>query len=326
MIKVGEIEKKTKQRVISLLKNQLKYAYLGDWTERENKNIELELLHVYLAKQGYDHELIGKAIYKIEQVAAAQNKSLYDINKEFYTFLRYGVPVKTEAGEQTQRVWLINWKEPLKNHFAFAEEVTVHGEHTKRPDIIIYVNGIALGVLELKRSTISVSHGIRQNLLNQKKEFIQSFFATIQLVLAGNETEGLRFATIETSEINYLTWKEADKEKYKHLRNLEVDALLHTTDNPLHQPLIGLLFKERLLEIIYNFIVFDRGIKKICRHNQYSSNRAAYQYIKRREGGLIWNTQGSGKSLTMVWLTRWILENITNSRVLIITDRIELDE
>ncbi len=120
--------------------------------------------------------------------------------------------VKPDVGENTQTVWLIDWKHPEKNHFAIAEEVTVAGAdaraHTKRPDVVLYVNGIALGVLELKRSTVSVAEGIRQNLDNQKKDFIQPFFTTMQLVMAGNDTEGLRYGTIETPEKYYLTWKE----------------------------------------------------------------------------------------------------------------------
>jgi len=122
--------------------------------------------------------------------------------------LRYGVKVKPEVGENTETVWLIDWKNPLANHFAIADEVTVSGQHDKRPDIVLYVNGIALGVLELKRSTVSVGEGIRQNLDNQKKEFIQGFFTTQQLVMAGNDTEGLRYATIETKGKYFLTWKE----------------------------------------------------------------------------------------------------------------------
>src|SRR5206468_4230948 len=89
-----------------------------------------------------------------------------------------------------------------------AEEVTIKGENTKRPDIVLYVNGIALGVLELKRSIVSVNEGIRQNLANRRKDFIRPFFTTMQLVMAGNDTEGLRYGTIETTERYYLTWKE----------------------------------------------------------------------------------------------------------------------
>ena len=217
--------------------------------------------------------------------------------------------VRPDVGEQNVTVWLIDWENPANNDFAIAEEVTVAGVHDKRPDIVLYVNGIALGVLELKRSTVSVTEGIRQNLDNQKKDFIRPFFATVQLVMAGNDTEGLRYGVIETREKYYLNWKEDS-------------PVTHPLDRGLHQ----LCRKDRLLEIIHDFIVFDAGIKKICRHNQYFGVRAAQESVKRREGGIIWHTQGSGKSLTMVWLAKWIREHVENARALIITDRTELDE
>ena len=91
--------------------------------------------------------------------------------------------------------------------------------------------------------------------------------------------------------------------------------------NRLDKHLVAMCGKERLLELIHDFIVFDMGVKKICRHNQYFGVIAAQQFLKRREGGIIWHTQGSGKSLTMIWLTKWIRENIRDSRVLVITDR-----
>ncbi|MCB1743393.1 MAG: HsdR family type I site-specific deoxyribonuclease, partial [Gammaproteobacteria bacterium] len=180
-------------------------------------------------------------------------------------------------------------------------------------DIVLYVNGIALGVLELKRSTVSVSEGIRQNLDSQKKTFIQPFYTTVQLVMAGNETEGLRYATIETPEKYWLRWKEP---------TAHPDA----GENPLLRELGQLCSKPRLLELAHDFIVFDAGIKKACRHNQYFGVKAAQESVRRREGGIIWHTQGSGKSLTMVWLAKWLRENLRDARVLIITDRTELDE
>ncbi len=310
MSRVGALERITQNRIVQLFRQQLGYHYLGKWSDRaNNSNIETHLLSTFLRdKQGYSNSLITKALYELNKVAGDQSKSLYDINKEVYSLLRYGVKVREEVGENTQTVWLINWKNPQENNFAIAEEVTVKGENTKRPDIVLYVNGIALGVLELKRSTISVSEGIRQNLDNQKPIFIKSFFTTMQLIMAGNDTEGLRYATIETPEKYYLTWKEAS--------NIE---------NPLDRQLLQLCQKERFLELIHDFIVFDRSIKKICRQNQYFGVKAAQTYIYRREGGIIWHSQGSGKSLTMVWLAKWLQENITNSRVLIITDRDELD-
>ncbi len=314
MSKVGQKERITQQRIVKLFSDKLKYAYLGNREERENnRNIETALLTAWLKKQGHSEELINKVLYELEKTAGDTSKSLYDRNKEVYSFLRYGVQVRPEVGENKKTIRLIEWGKSAANDFAIAEEVTVAGAnaraHDKRPDIVLYVNGIALGILELKRSIVSVAEGIRQNLDNQKKEFIQPFFSTIQLVMAGNDVEGLRYATIETKEKYYLNWKEEND-----------------VENLLDRALIQLCNKERFLEVIHDFIVFDAGTKKLCRHNQYFGVRAAQDYVKRREGGIIWHTQGSGKSLTMVWLAKWIRENITNSRVLIITDREELDE
>ena len=193
MSTVGQIERATQDRVVKLLKEQLGYTYLGNWEVRQdNSNIEVMYLRRFLKRQGYSEALINKALYELNKVAGDQTRSLYDINKAVYGLLRYGVQVKPDVGENTETVWLIDWKNPLNNDFAIAEEVTVQGEHTKRPDVVLYVNGIALGVLELKRSVVSVSEGIRQNLDNQKKMFIQPFFTTMQLIMAGNDTEGLR--------------------------------------------------------------------------------------------------------------------------------------
>lgn len=307
---VGQVERKTQNKVVKLFKNQLKYDYLGDWHKRPNNgNIEEEILRNYLLNKGYSQELIQKAIFQLKQVASNQVKSLYDINKEVYSLLRYGVKEKLHVGENTETVHLIDWKEPLNNHFAIAEEVTLKGENEKRPDIVLYINGIAIGVLELKRSTVSVLEGIRQNLDNQDATFIKPFFSTIQLIMAGNDTEGVRYGTIETKEKYYLTWKEESN-----------------ISQPLDRHILQLCEKTRLIELLHDFVVFDRGIKKLCRPNQYFGVKAAQLNVKKREGGIIWHTQGSGKSLTMVWLTKWVRENVKNARVLIITDRDELDK
>jgi len=310
MTSIGQIERETQNRIVKLFKEQLGYRYLGNWEERGGSNIEKEELRKYLsATKKYSKELLNKAVYELSKVAGNQSESLYDINKAVYLMLRYGVKVRLEAGTNMETVELINWKQWDKNEFAIAEEVSVRGEHHKRPDIVLYVNGIAVGVIELKRSTISISEGIRQNLDNQKGTFIRNFFVTIQLVMAGNDIEGLKYGCIETKEKYYLSWKEDSEE-----------------ENPLDRGILQTCNKQRLLEILHDFIVFDRGIKKLCRPNQYFGVKAAQEHIRRREGGIIWHTQGSGKSLTMVWLTKWIKENITNSRVLVITDREELDE
>lgn len=307
-MRVGQLERKTQDRIVKLFQKDLDYEYLGNWEEREgNSNIEKKYLKKYLTGK-YAENLIKKAISQLEKIATNQTKSLYDINHEIYSFLRYGISVKENVKDKKQTIELINWKEPTKNDFYIAEEVTISGQNEKRPDIVLYVNGIALGVLELKRSKVSVSEGIRQNLDNQKPEFIRNFFATIQFVMAGNDSEGLRYGVIETPETYYMNWKETTGIR-----------------NKLDSSLSILCEKKRFLEIIHDFIVFDRGQKKITRHNQYFAVKATQNKLQKREGGIIWHTQGSGKTLTMVWIAKWIREHLDDSRVLVITDREELD-
>lgn len=261
---VGQREVLTQKDVVRFFTDALGYAYLGHWQDREgNSNIEESLLMAWLKRQGHSDKIIQKVLFELGKAAAlGGSKTLYDANREVYGLLRYGVKVKPEVGEQNVTVWLIDWENPEVNDFAIAEEVTVYGVNTKRPDIVVYVNGIALGVLELKRSTVSVTQGIRQNLDSQKKGFIRPFYTTVQLVMAGNDTEGLRYGVIETPEKYWLRWKEAD-------------AHPAAGDNPLLRELSQLCTKARLLEIVHDFIVFDAGTKKTCRHNQYFGVRAA---------------------------------------------------
>lgn len=311
MTKVGQLERRTQDRIVKLFQERLNYDYLGNWEEREkNSNVEEEHLRAFLQKKGYSETLIKKGISELKKTANRSNISLYDLNQETYSLLRYSAKEREALGQHKQDVKFIDWDNPEDNHFAIAEEVTIKGNRTKRPDIVIYVNGIALGVIELKRSTVSVSEGIRQNIGNQKEAFIKPFFGTVQMVIAGNDTEGLCYGTTETPEEHYLTWKEDGFE----------------SEGRLDKAILQLCDKKRFLEIIHDFIVFDSGIKKTCRHNQFFGVKAAQAYATRKEGGIIWHTQGSGKSLTMVWLAKWIRENITDSRVLLLTDRTELDD
>ncbi len=326
---IGDHERKTQARVVELFRERLHYDYLGNWSQRANSNIESALLAAWMEKQGVSTNLISRALLELTKAASDTSKHLYDRNKAVYELLRYGVKVQPGAGETKVTVWLIDWKHPENNHFAVAEEVTVMGAdlgqaahdvktqsakaNTKRPDVVLYVNGMALGVLELKRSTVSVAEGIRQNLDNQKKEFIQPFFSTLQWVMAGNDTEGLRYGTVETKEKYFLRW-------------VEDSGAQVAEQNLLDRHLLQVCSKARLLELIHDFVVFDAGTKKLCRQNQYFGVKAAQNFVHRREGGIIWHTQGSGKSLTMVWLAKWLRENCEGARVLIITDRTELDE
>jgi type I restriction enzyme R subunit len=310
MSTVGQPERRTQDRVVKRLHEQLRYEYLGNWRYREHSsNIEVDLLTQNLNARGYNENLISKAVDALKKAAAiGAGRGLYEANRDVYGMLRYGVKVKPGAGEQFETVNLIDWDHPRANHFVVVEEVTVLGERTKRPDVVLYVNGIALVTLELKRSYVAVSEGIRQTIGNQQREFIRPFFATVQLVMAGNDVEGLRYAVIDTPEKYWMAWKEES-----------------SIDNPLDRALSQLCSKDRLLELIHDFTVFDAGVKKTARHNQYFGVKAGQARVRQREGGIIWHTQGSGKSLTMVWLAKWIREHQQDARVLLITDRTELD-
>ena len=311
MSDVGQIERMAQNRIVGLFRDRLGYDYLGDWHDGDRMaGVETDLLTQNLKARGYDDNLINRALDQLGKAASVgAGHDLYEANRDVYELLRYGVKVKPGIGEQVKTVWLIDWKNVEANHFAVAEEVTVLGQHTKRPDVVLYVNGLALGVVELKRSKVSVAEGIRQNIGNQKPEFIRPFFSTVQFAFAGNDVEGLRYGVIGTPEKYWLEWKE------------DSDIA-----EPLDRALVQMCGKSRFLELIHDFTVFDAGIRKAPRHNQYFGVKAAQERIAKREGGIIWHTQGSGKSLTMVWLAKWIRENQDDARVLLITDRTELDE
>lgn len=310
---IGKSERSTQERVIALFKDELGYRFLGNWANRlGNSNIEESLLARYLRGTGnYLPEQISRAIYLLRTEADKHNRSLYDNNREVYSLLRYGVPVKTDPGRPTETVRLVDWSEPENNDFAIVEEVTLKGGRERRPDLVLYLNGIAIGIIELKNSRVSIGDGIRQNLSNQQPEFNQWFFSTIQFVFAGSDSEGLQYGTIGTPEKFFLKWQEDEQDNSRF---------------KLDKYLLKICRKDRLIELLHDFVLFDGGIKKLPRVHQYFGVKAAQQHVRQRQGGIIWHTQGSGKSIVMVLLAKWILENNPAARVAIITDRDELDK
>lgn len=313
---IGEPERPVQNRLLALFKEKLKYEYLGNYEYRTcNRNIESKLLFDYLmSTQKWSKDEAKRAITKLEKEAYCTPQNMQEKNENVYSLLRYGVNVSPDVGTKKITVNLIDWEHPDKNQFYIAEEVTINSStpdsFTKRPDLVIYVNGIALAVIELKRSKVSVHDGIRQTIGNQQENFIRPFFSTVQLLFAGNDSQGLYYGVIDTPEKFWLRWKEPDA----------------SIPNELDRSVTQWFNKKRLLEMIHDFLVFDAGVKKVCRPNQYFAVKAAQPRCEKKEGGVIWEAQGSGKSLIMVWLAEWIHENIDNSRVVIITDREELDE
>lgn len=313
---IGEPERSVQNRLLALFKEKLKYEYLGNYEYRTcNRNIERKLLFDYLmSTKKWSEDEANRAITKLGKEAYCTPQNMQEKNEKVYSLLRYGVNVSPDVGTKKITVNLIDWEHPDKNQFYIAEEVTINSStpdsFTKRPDLVIYVNGIALAVIELKRSKVSVHDGIRQTIGNQQENFICPFFSTVQLLFAGNDSQGLYYGVIDTPEKFWLRWKEPDA----------------SIPNELDRSVTQWFNKERLLEMIHDFLVFDAGVKKVCRPNQYFAVKAAQPRCEKKEGGVIWEAQGSGKSLIMVWLAEWIHENIDNSRVVIITDREELDE
>ena len=309
---IGNSERETQNRVIALFTTELGYRSLGNRKDREgNSNIEESLLMACLLGKGYTPAQSAKAIHELRTEANNPNRTLYENNRKVYSLLHYGVPVKAAAGEKSETVKLINTDHPELNDFAIAEEVTVYGQHDKRPDIVLYLNGIAVGVLELKNSRVSLGDGIRQSLVNQRPEFIAPFFSTVQFIFAGNDSEGLKYGTVGTEEKYFLQWKEDEEDNSRF---------------KLDKYLLKICRKSRLVELLHDFVLFDGGVKKLPRVHQYFGVKAAQRSAEAFRGGIIWHTQGSGKSMVMVLLARWILENKPAARVVIVTDRDELDK
>jgi type I restriction enzyme R subunit len=307
---IGEPERTTQDRVIALFTKRLGWRYLGDWSERANSNIEETLLAANLRTRGYSDGQIAAALERLRREANNHSRSLYQNNKAVHEVLRYGVSAKTEPSKPSETIHLIDWEALDRNDFAIAEEVTLLGGYTRRPDIVLYINGIAIGVLELKNSRVSIGNGIRQSISNQSPEFNAWFYSTVQLIFAGNDSQGLRYGSIGTPEKLFLAWKEDETDD---------------TESKLDKYLLKMCHKHRCLELIRDFVLFDSGQKKLPRVHQYFGIKAAQERIGRREGGIIWHTQGSGKSIVMVLLARWILETNPHARVIIVTDRDELD-
>lgn len=300
-------------------------------------------------------------------IDAIKNVPMFDglvtINSKIYDLLTLGKSFEEAIGNDKKSFTInyIDWNNIENNVFHVAEEFEVNrtsSDKKYRPDIVLFVNGIPLCVIECKRPDIKepLEQAISQHLRNQQEDGIPHLYKYSQILLALTSNK-VQYATTGTPRKFWATWKEqklkesdlqelvnkplsdkqkdklfADRFKYvrKYFDNIEAEGRLVTEQDKL---LYSLCQPQRLLELMYKYIVYDAGIKKIARYQQYFAIQDTIERIKiirheRRQGGVIWHTQGSGKSLTMVMLAKAIsLEpEIVNPKVIIVTDRIDLDK
>ena len=300
-------------------------------------------------------------------IDAIKNVPMFDglvtTNSKIYDLLTLGKSFEESIGNDRKSFTInyIDWNNIENNVFHVAEEFEVNrtsSDKKYRPDIVLFVNGIPLCIIECKRPDIKepLEEAKSQHLRNQQEDGIPHLYKYSQILLALTSNK-VQYATTGTPRKFWATWKEqklkesdlqelvnkplsdeqkdklfADRFKYvrKYFDNIEAEGRLVTEQDKL---LYSLCKPDRLLELMYKYIVYDAGIKKIARYQQYFAIQDTLERIKiirneRRQGGVIWHTQGSGKSLTMVMLAKAIsLEpEIINPKVIIVTDRIDLDK
>jgi len=319
-----EKEREYQNAVVEMMKDErgLDYTYLGNfqYTKGElarsdgikNGNIIEGELRQYLKDAGYTQLQIDAATRKLLDAAALPSEKFADLlerNAAFYDLLVSGAKAKPSPEKTETDVAFIDFDHPENNRFEFAEEVSyidpITGKHS-RPDIVVYVNGIALCVLELKRSLVTIDEGVRQCLSNER-DLIPSFFTTVQFTVAANpkhgkdksDNTGFKYATIGTPQKFWCNWKDDGQKVGTQLTDIE--SLQRFFD------------KETFLFLVQYGVVFDAGIKKVMRPHQYHALRACRKRLDDKASGVIWHSQGSGKSLTMVWLpSSRIEQSLTN--------------
>lgn len=257
------------------------------------------------------------------------NEAIYEtiMNGRSYTEL---LP---DGSKKSFTIQYIDWKNIENNTFHVVEEFVVErmdGRGTVRPDLVLFVNGIPFAVIECKRASISMKQGIEQMVRNQGKDYIPQLFKFVQLVMATNKNETM-YATCNTPKKFWSVWKEEKEDWLEYWLSKTVQGRIATNQD---RNMISLFHPERLLEITRYFTLFDNDVKKVARYQQYFAIKEIVKTIEERDengnrqSGVIWHTQGSGKSLTMVMLARYILSELYqyNPKVIVVTDRVELDK
>lgn len=281
----------------------------------------------------FSEKNINQALSDLDEMLT---DGLVKTNEKIFNTLLLGRSYTEQLEDGTQRSFTlkyVDWDTTENNDFYVLEEFFVESENGKniaRPDLVLLMNGIPFGVIECKNSSISLEQGISQMLRNQSKDCIPQLFKFIQIVMVTNKNE-TKYATCSTPKKFWSVWKEQD-EKWmnEQLANTVVDRLPTNQDRNI----VALFHPQRVIEFIKYFILFDKDIKKICRYQQYFAIKEIIKTIEdkdadgKRQSGVVWHTQGSGKSLTMVMVAKYILSELRrlNPKVIVVTDRVDLDK
>ena len=331
-------EKTLQNNIIELLKN-MGYSYIlpqqmdkyrSNKKEVLLKDILFETLNRlnFYEYKGKKHFFSKKNILKaIDDLDESLNEGLLIANQKITDQLIFGNSYQEELEDGVKKSFslkYIDFKNIENNVFHFTEEFSVsrqtlnEKDKTRRPDIVLFINGIPFGVIELKKSSVETEQGISQMIRNQSTGEIPHLFKFTQILLVGNN-HSPQYATTGTPKKFYATWEE-DVRK-------DINTLIsERTVSKLDKTIYSLFQKKRVIEFLHSFIIFDNKLKKIARYQQYFAIKEIMKKINkvdktgRRGGGLIWHTQGSGKSLTMVMLTRLIKREIPNSKIVVVTD------
>lgn len=295
---------------------------------------------------------IDEALFALEKIKL--DDGVVKASEDVFSDLLGGRAVSEiiDGKRTSPQLKFIDWKEPENNLFHVVAEFELEEDQNRRPDIVLFVNGIPFAVIENKKASVSVDEAVSQMIRNQKFSQTPKFFLFPQILIATNINQ-IKYGTMLTPFEFYSVWKEKDatndyEQKVLDSVNKPVDTkiLAQISEDLLRcsykqEPkqsltaqdygIYSLLEPKRLLDLVRNFIIYDNGIKKITRYQQYFAIKKTIAKIQtmnengKRRGGLIWHTQGSGKSLTMVMLVKNLIETITNPRVIVVTDRTDLD-
>ena len=271
----------------------------------------------------------------MEDLDAPLAEGLVRASEAIYDALLLGKSYPEIVGEgktQSFNLRYIDWEHPENNLFHVTKEFSVDSRdrlHDARPDLVLFINGIPFAVIECKAPLVGVEQAVEQSIRNQQKAYIPQLYKFAQIVMATNKN-AVQYATTGTPKKFWSVWKEED--------TAFLDAALERhvrgrTPTEQDRCLVSLFSKERVMELIRYFVLFDANVKKICRYQQYFAVKAIMATLRQRDergnrqSGVVWHTQGSGKSLTMVILAKYLLMELSdgNPKVVIVTDRKELD-